>query len=84
MNAISQNSGIYGGFNALNLGQSGVETNAQNAARASVVQGGLEGSNVDLAQNMIGQMTAQNGVSANVQTIQTADSMLQTLLDIKA
>lgn len=84
MNAINQNSGIYGSFNALNLGQSGVETNAQNAAKANVVQGGLEGSNVDLAQNIIGQMTAQNSVSANVQTIQTADSMLQTLLDIKA
>ena len=84
MNAISQNSGIYGSFNALNLGQSGVETNAQNAARASIVQGGLEGSNVDLAQNLVGQRTALIGVSANVETIQTADSMLQTLLDIKA
>lgn len=83
MNTIGQNSGIYGSFNSLNLGQSGID-NAQNAAQVSVTQGSLEGSNVDLAQSIIGQMTAQNSVSANAQTIQTADSMLQTLLDIKA
>ncbi|MDE5926389.1 MAG: hypothetical protein K2N75_03735 [Helicobacter sp.] len=50
----------------------------------SVSQGTLESSNVDLTREMTGQIVAQRGAEANAQSIQTEDSMLQTLLDIKA
>lgn len=79
MNAIGQDGGIYGSFQS--LGQSGMNTGVQNMV---VMQGRLEGSNVNLTQSMVGQMTAQNSMNTNVQVIQTADSMLQALLDIKA
>ena len=44
----------------------------------------LETSNTDIAQSTVNTMNAQNGVEANAQTIQTADSMMQSALDILA
>lgn len=86
MNAIGQNVGVYSGFNVLDNGQSGINANIQSAKEASVSisQGFLETSNVDLTQSAVEQMTAQNGVAANAQSVKTADSMFQTLLDMQA
>lgn len=86
MNTIGQNVGVYSGFNVLDNGQSGINANMQSAKEASVSisQGFLETSNVDLTQSAVEQMTAQNGVAANAQSVKTADSMFQTLLDIQA
>ncbi len=70
MNTIHQNFGIYG--------------NALSGMMAKMQEGSLEVSNVDLAQSTLEQKKMQSSIEANVQTIQTADSMLQTLLDIQA
>ena len=42
----------------------------------------VEGSNVDLAEEMVALITGQRGFEANLQTIQTQDEMLGELLDI--
>lgn len=86
MNTIGQNIGVYSGFNVLDNGQSGINANVQSAESASVSisQGFLETSNADLTQSAVEKMTAQSGVAANAQSVKTADSMFQTLLDIQA
>lgn len=43
----------------------------------------LEGSNVDMAAEMVDQIISKHSFAANVQTARTADEMLGTLLDIK-
>ncbi len=45
-------------------------------------QGFLETSNVDLAGEMVDQITAEAGFKANVKTLKTADEMLGTIIDI--
>jgi flagellar hook protein FlgE len=46
------------------------------------VGGELEDSNVDLASDMSSMITAQNGYDANSRVIQTADAMVQSLLQV--
>jgi flagellar basal-body rod protein FlgG len=48
----------------------------------TVRQGYLETSNVDLAGEMVDQITAEAGFKANVKTLQTADEMLGTIIDL--
>lgn len=69
------------GYDAFAIAQSGISGNMQSA---SVQQGTLETSNTNMTDAMVNQMTAQNAVEANAQSIKTADSMMQSLLDIKA
>jgi len=45
--------------------------------------GSLEMSNVDLAQEFVNMIVAERGYQANSKAIQTADSMLETLIQIK-
>ncbi len=74
------------------LSQSGdnqyVETTASGSAdfdsnNSQVVQGYLENSNVDLAQEFTEMIVAERGFQANSRTVTTADSMLQELLSLK-
>ena len=44
----------------------------------------IEQSNVDLAQEIPASMIDQASFSANIKSLQTADQMMQSLLDIKA
>jgi flagellar basal-body rod protein FlgG len=44
----------------------------------------LEQSNVDIGRQMVNLIQAQHGFSAQIKTIQTADEMLGSLLDIKS
>jgi flagellar hook-basal body protein len=46
------------------------------------IGGELEDSNVDLASDMSQMITAQNGYDANSRVIQTADAMVQSLMQI--
>ena len=43
----------------------------------------VELSNVDLGEEAVNQILAQRGFEANSQTLQTADDMLGTILDMK-
>lgn len=43
----------------------------------------VELSNVDLAEESVDQILAQRGFEANIRTLQTADTMLGTILDMK-
>ncbi len=50
------------------------------AGFGQTIGGELEQSNVDMATDMTNMITAQNGYDANSRVIQTADAMLQTLV----
>ncbi|WP_243367766.1 flagellar basal-body rod protein FlgG [Fundidesulfovibrio soli] len=53
----------------------------QNAG--TLVQGFIEGSNVQMVDEMVGLIVGQRAYEANSKTITTADSMLQTAVNIK-
>jgi len=48
-----------------------------------VTTGSLEMSNVDLATQFTGMITAQRGFQANGRVITTSDEMLQELVNLK-
>jgi flagellar hook protein FlgE len=52
------------------------------AGFGQTIGGELEQSNVDMAADMTNMITAQNGYDANSRVIQTADAMLQTLVQV--
>ncbi|MDD5643069.1 MAG: flagellar hook basal-body protein [Syntrophales bacterium] len=53
-------------------------------AGGSLVQGALEGSNVDPAQEMVNLLLGQRGFQAGIKVLQTAEEMLGSILDIRA
>ncbi|NHA13384.1 flagellar hook protein FlgE [Thioalkalivibrio sp. XN279] len=48
-----------------------------------VQSGGLEGSNVDLSEQLVGLITAQRNFQANAQVISTADAITQTIINLR-
>ena len=52
-------------------------------AFGALVPGAVEGSNVDIATEMVEQIISQRSFEANTKPIRAADEMLGTLLDIK-
>ncbi|GHU38841.1 flagellar hook protein FlgE [Spirochaetia bacterium] len=68
---VSNNSG-----NA-NVGPSGI------AGKGKIIAGTLEMSNVDMAAEFTDMIVTQRGFQANSRTIQTADQLLQELLQLK-
>lgn len=52
-------------------------------SQSSVTSGALEMSNVDLAQEFTGMITAQRGFQSNARVITTADEMLQEVVTLK-
>ncbi len=67
----SNNSGIA------NIGASGI------AGKGTLRAGTLEMSNVDLAEQMTDMIVTQRGFQSNAKTIQTADTLLETVLSLK-
>jgi flagellar basal-body rod protein FlgG len=60
------------------------ENNAQNGIqRSSIVQGYLEGSNVNVATEMVNLIVAQRAYEMNSTAIQTTDEMMQTANGLK-
>ena len=54
------------------------------AANLGLIQSGaLEGSNVDITEQLIGLIGAQRNFQANAQTIRTADAVTQTMINIR-
>lgn len=56
---------------------------AGTGGRGSVITGALEMSNVDLATQFTGMITAERGFQANSRVITTSDEMLQELVNLK-
>jgi flagellar hook protein FlgE len=67
----SNNSGIA------NIGVSGV------AGKGKLIAGALEMSNVDLTEQFTDMIVTQRGFQASSKTIQTSDTMLDTVLNLK-
>ena len=67
----SNNSGLA------NVGPSGI------AGKGSILAGALEMSNVDLSEQMTDMIVTQRGFQGNAKTIQTADTLLETVLGLK-
>ena len=49
----------------------------------AIQSGGLEGSNVDLAEQLVNLITAQRNFQANAQVISTADTVTQTIINLR-
>jgi flagellar hook protein FlgE len=62
---------------AANIGTAGT------GGRGTVTTGALEMSNVDLATQFTGMITAERGFQANGRVITTSDEMLQELVNLK-
>lgn len=56
---------------------------AGEGSQSSITSGALEMSNVDLAQEFTGMITAQRGFQSNARVITTADEMLQEVVTLK-
>src|SRR5690606_36618089 len=56
---------------------------AGNADFGLVQSGGLETSNVDIAEQLVNLITAQRNFQANAQVISTADAVTQTIINIR-
>ncbi len=56
---------------------------ADTGAFGLVQSGGLETSNVDIAQQLVNLITAQRNFQANAQVISTADTIAQTIINIR-
>ena len=48
-----------------------------------IQSGGLENSNVDIAKQLVNLITAQRNFQANAQVITTADTVTQTIINIR-
>jgi flagellar hook protein FlgE len=69
--------GVSSASGAAGIGQPG------QSGRGSVTTGSLEMSNVDLATQFTGMITAERGFQANGRVITTSDEMLQELVNLK-
>jgi len=67
----SNNSGIA------NIGASGI------AGKGTMLAGALEMSNVDLTEQFTDMIVTQRGFQSNAKTIQTSDTLLETVLSLK-
>ncbi|MCA9624325.1 MAG: flagellar basal body rod protein FlgG, partial [Myxococcales bacterium] len=51
--------------------------------RGQIMQGALEGSNVEVVTEMIGMIRAQRGYEVNSKVITAADEMLRTATNVR-
>lgn len=56
---------------------------AQSSRIGSIESGALEASNVDVAEQLVNLITAQRNYQANAQVISTADTVTQTIINIR-
>jgi flagellar hook protein FlgE len=56
---------------------------AGNGNFGAIQSGGLEGSNVDLAEQLVNLITAQRNFQANAQVISVADTLAQTIINLR-
>jgi flagellar basal body rod protein FlgG len=81
-NGVPEQPAIYNFSNASGLSAEGenlyTTTNTSGNAqlsREAAVSGGLEGSNVNLSEEMVNMITSQRGLQLNSRLVQTADSI---------
>ena len=88
MSRVNSQGGLIPTNNPLDFAIEGNEffqvTNPNQGPFGSVLSGFLEGSNVDIAEEMIDQIVAKAAFKANVNVIKANDEMIGSLLDIKS
>ncbi len=67
---------------SINSGIANIGT-ARIAGKGSMLAGTLEMSNVDLSEQLTDMIVTQRGFESNAKTIQTSDSMLETIINLK-
>ena len=67
---------------SFNSGQA-IRGEAGSASFGLLQAGALEASNVDLTEELVNMITAQRTFQANAQMISTADSVMQTIINIR-
>lgn len=60
-----------------------LEAAAGSGARGAIVAGSVEDANVDLTKELVDMITLQRTYQANVQTIKTQDSIMQTVVNLR-
>ncbi|HBE95467.1 MAG TPA: flagellar hook-basal body protein [Desulfovibrio sp.] len=60
-----------------------IEGLPETGARGSILGASLEGSNVDMAEEMVDMILTQRALQANTKVISTADSMINTAISMK-
>lgn len=60
-----------------NVGESSTQ------GKGKIIAGTLEMSNVDLTEQLTDMIVTQRGFESNAKTIQTGDSLLETVLSLK-
>jgi flagellar hook protein FlgE len=60
-----------------------VRGQAGNSGFGVIQSGALEASNVDITEQLVNMITAQRNFQANAQMISTADSITQTIINIR-
>ena len=70
----------------MNRAQSQLENAASNVARSggSVSANGIAQDTVDISQQMISMMSAKNDFESNAKTVEVADQMTKTVIDMLA
>jgi flagellar hook protein FlgE len=58
-------------------------SSAGNGGMGSIQAGALEGSNVDVTQQLVNMITAQRNFQANAKMISTSDNLSQTIINIR-
>ena len=67
---------------SINSGMADIGT-ARVAGKGNFLSGTLEMSNVDLTEQLTDMIVTQRGFESNAKTIQTGDSMLETVINLK-
>lgn len=78
---LSQSSGVY--FQKTHNSGDAINTCPGADGAGTIISGGLEMSNVDLAKEFTDMITAQRGFQANSRIITVSDSMLEELVNLK-
>ncbi len=60
-----------------------LEAPAGTGARGSITAGSIEEANIDLTKELVDMITLQRTYQANVQTIKTQDSIMQTVVNMR-
>jgi flagellar hook protein FlgE len=62
---------------------SALVSTAGSSSLGLIESGALEGSNVDLTEQLVRMITAQRNFQANAQIISTADTVTQTIINLR-
>ena len=83
LSADCRSSPIYGGRKATGFSGAASYGEPGNGQYGALLSGALERSNVDIAEELVGLITAQRNFQANAKAIDTATQISQTVINLR-